>query len=88
MVQFFGILVFSWLALSGTVTALLIDPGSRAGGALHSLMEVHEAGAVLIPIYLCLHAGAVIAHSLSGDHVWKEIFFVRSGSAAPAEPDA
>ncbi|XOF32813.1 MAG: cytochrome b/b6 domain-containing protein [Candidatus Electrothrix sp. YB6] len=87
MVQFFGILVFSWLALSGTVMALSITPGIRAGGILHSLMEAHEAGAVLIPVYLLLHVGAVIAHSLQGDHVWKEIFFMRKGSAVQPDPE-
>ncbi len=41
---------------------------------LHLVKEAHEVGAVLIPLYLSLHIGAVIAHSLNGNSVWREIF--------------
>ena len=48
---------------------------------MHMVKEAHEVGTVLIPAYLALHVGAVIAHSLAGQHVWKEIFFFKSGEA-------
>ncbi|MGR0480579.1 MAG: cytochrome b/b6 domain-containing protein [Candidatus Electronema sp. V4] len=80
LVQFFGIMVFSWLAATGTVMYFFLEPGSRASGLLHAVKEAHEVAVVLIPVYLALHVGAVIAHSLSGHQVWREIFFLKNSA--------
>lgn len=80
LVQFFGIMVFSWLAATGTVMYFFLEPGSRASGLLHALKEAHEVAVVLIPVYLALHICAVIAHSLSGQQVWREIFFLKNSA--------
>lgn len=80
-VQFFGLMVFSWLAATGTLMYVFIEPGSKAKGLLHAVKEAHEVGAPLILVYLALHVGAVIAHSLTGHHVWKDIFFLKNSSS-------
>ncbi|CAK8712709.1 MAG: cytochrome b [Candidatus Electronema aureum] len=80
LVQFFGILVFSWLATTGTLMYFLIEPGSKAQGFVRAVKEAHEVGTALIPVYLALHIGAVLAHSLTGQHVWKEIFFFKNST--------
>ena len=77
LVQFMGLFILFWLAATGTVMYLFIDPGHKAQGALHAVKEMHEIGEVLVPVYLALHIGAVIAHSLAGNHLWKGIFFRR-----------
>lgn len=77
LVQFLGILLFFWLATTGSLMYFLIDPGSKVKGVLHAVKEAHEIGGVLIPIYLSIHIGAVIAHAFTGNHVWKEIFFFK-----------
>jgi cytochrome b len=77
LVQFFGIITFSWLAATGTLMYLFLEPGTKAHGIMGAVKEAHEVGTVLIPVYLCLHVGAVIAHSLTGHQVWREIFFLK-----------
>lgn len=79
-VQFFGMVAFSWLAATGTLMYFFLEPGSKARGLLHAVKEAHEVSVVLIPVYLALHIGAVIAHSLSGHQVWREIFFLKNSA--------
>ncbi len=81
LVQFFGLMAFSWLAATGALMYFFMERGAKAHGLMHMVKEAHEVGTVLIPVYLALHVGAVIAHSLSGQQVWKEIFFCKSGEA-------
>ena len=80
LVQFFGILLFFWLASTGSLLYFFVEPGSKVRGLMHTVKEAHEVGGILIPLYLGLHIGAVIAHSLTGNHVWKEIFFQKNRS--------
>jgi cytochrome b len=81
LVEFFGLLVFSWLAVTGTLMYLFLERGSKAQGIMHAVKEAHEIGTALIWVYLALHVGAVIAHSLSGHQVWKEMFFLKKNTA-------
>jgi hypothetical protein len=74
LVQFLGMLIFLWLAATGSLLYFLIEPGTKTRGLLHAVEEAHELGAVFLPLYLILHIGAVIAHSLKGNPVWQEIF--------------
>lgn len=85
LVQFCGILIFFWLAATGALMYFFVEPGSKMQGVLHAVKEAHEVGGVLIPLYLAVHGGAVIAHSLTGDQVWKEMFFQED---RPAEDSA
>lgn len=76
LVQFFGLLVFSWLAVTGTLMYFFMERGAKAHGFMHTVKEAHEVGTMLIWVYLALHVGAVIAHSLTGHQLWKDIFFL------------
>ena len=80
LVQFLGLLVFSWTAVTGALLFIFIEPGSKARGILHAVKEGHEVGVMLILLYLALHIGAVLAHSLSGRPVWRDIFFRKGNS--------
>ena len=63
LVQFFGLMVFSWLAATGALMYFFMERGAKAHGLMHMIKEAHEVGTVLIPVYLALalHVGAVIA---------------------------
>jgi len=79
LVQFFGVLIFAGMAVTGALMFILLEPGSKAGGLVHAIKEVHEAGEILIPLYLSMHVGAVLLHSITGHFVWKRIFFFGKG---------
>jgi len=64
LVQALGLLVFFWMALTGSVLYVFIVPGSEASGMLHLVQELHEVGEDLIPVYLVLHVGAVLLHTI------------------------
>ncbi len=71
LVQFSGLLLFLWMALSGTAIFLLQN--SAGSAVFEAVEEGHEVGEALIPLFLILHIGAVIVHTLSGDPVWKSM---------------
>jgi cytochrome b len=77
IVQTFGLLVFTWMALTGTLMFFLLVPGQEARGMVHAIQEIHEIGEGLIPIFLLLHVGAVILHALSGRHLWRKMIFLK-----------
>ncbi len=81
LVEFFGLMVFSWLAATGTLMYVFMERGAKAHGPMHTIKEAHEVGTALIWVYLALHVGAVIAHTLSGHQVWKEMFFLKKSEA-------
>jgi len=76
LVQTFGLLAFSWSGLTGTLMFFFLTPGRKAGGIMHSIKEIHEVGAWLIPVFLGIHVGAVTLHALAGNHLWKRTFFL------------
>lgn len=73
VVQSLGLLIFTLMAVTGGLMFFLMEPGYKATGFTHDLKEVHEVGELLIPLFLSLHAGAVILHTLSGKPVWKRM---------------
>jgi len=75
LTQAFGLLVFGWMALTGTGMFLLA--GGPESALLEVVEEVHEIGEALIPLYLTLHVGSVIAHSMSGNPIWKRMWKFR-----------
>ena len=77
VVQTFGLAVFSWMALTGTLMFIFLEPGRKAGGGLHFIKELHEAGLWLIPIFLGIHVGAVTLHALAGNDLWRQAFFLK-----------
>lgn len=71
-VQVFGLALFAWMSATGV---LLFAVNGKAYHALHEAAEeAHEVGESLIPAFLVVHVGAVIAHSLFGSPVWRRMF--------------
>ena len=76
LVQTFGLIVFFFMAATGTYLYFFLQPGQKAYSLLHDVKELHEAGLFLIPVFLSMHAGAVLLHALRGNHIWRKIFFI------------
>jgi cytochrome b len=76
VVQAFGLAVFAYMALTGSLMALFLTPGRKAGGLVHAIKEMHELGLGLIVAFLAVHGGAVLLHALTGDHRWRRTFFL------------
>ena len=76
VVQTFGLAVFAWMALTGSLMALWLTPGRKAGGFVHAIKEMHELGPWLIIAFLVIHGGAVTLHALTGQNLWRKMFFL------------
>jgi cytochrome b561 len=72
LTQAVGIAIFALMAFTGTV--LLLPSGGLGNGLFEAMEEIHEAGEALIPLYLALHVGAVVVHSLAGDANWRRMW--------------
>jgi cytochrome b561 len=77
VVQTFGLAVFAWMALTGSMMALWLYPGQKAGGVVHAIKEMHEPGLWLILAFLVIHVSAVALHALAGDNLWRRMFFLK-----------
>lgn len=72
LTQAFGIAVF---ALMGATGAGLFFLGGGPESELFELVEeIHEVGEALIPLYLVLHVGSVLLHSLAGNGIWRRMW--------------
>ena len=76
VVQTFGLAAFAWMALTGSLMALWLTPGRKAGGFVHAIKEMHELGPWLIIIFLAIHVGAVTLHASTGRDLWRKMFFL------------
>lgn len=72
LVQAFGLMIFAWMGATGT--ALYFINESTHGTLFEIFEETHEVGESLIPLFLILHVGAVIAHTLTGKPNWKKMW--------------
>lgn len=72
LIQAFGLILFSWMALSGTGLYLLA--GSPETGLFELIEELHEVGESLVPLYLALHVGSVVIHSIAGRPIWQRMW--------------
>lgn len=72
LTQAVGIAIFALMAVTGTV--LLLPSGGLEDGLFEAMEEMHEAGEALIPLYLALHVGAVVLHSLAGHANWRRMW--------------
>jgi cytochrome b561 len=72
LTQAFGLIVFGWMAVTGT--GLFLLGGGQESGLFEFVEEVHEVGETLIPLYLALHVGSVILHSIAGSPVWQRMW--------------
>lgn len=68
LMQAFGLIIFAWMGATGT--ALYFINESTNGTLYEIFEETHEIGESLIPLFLMLHIGAVIAHTLTGKPNW------------------
>ena len=74
--QAFGLLIFIWMSVTGT--ALFMLGSENESNIFDFTEELHEVGESLIPIYLALHVGAVILHTLCGKPIWRKMFSNKS----------
>ena len=81
LVQAVGLVAFLWMAVTGTVLFIYLDPTVRAAGWLRAVKELHEGGEAVVLGYLALHVGAVVAHSIAGRPVWRRMFSLRGRSS-------
>jgi cytochrome b561 len=75
LTQAFGLVIFAWMGVTGTGMFLL--SGSAERGIIEVLEEAHEVGEALIPLYLALHVGSVVVHSLAGRPIWRRMWTLR-----------
>ena len=68
LVQAFGLVVFTWMALTGTIMFVTNVTDDSI------ISELHEVGEGLIPLFLVLHIGAVALHMISGQNLLSRIF--------------
>jgi hypothetical protein len=77
MTQAFGLFIFTWMSLTG-IALFMLGSGTE-NKAFEFIEEVHEVGETLIPLYLFLHVGAVVLHTICGKPIWKKVFKFKSG---------
>lgn len=70
IVQAFGLALFAWMAITGTVLFVVGD----GDGFARAVEDAHEIGEGLIPVFLALHVGAVLVHLLSGPALVSRMF--------------
>lgn len=78
LTQAFGLLLFAWMAATGTGLFLLVNGPESA--LLEAVEETHEVGEALIPLYLTLHVGSVIVHAMAGNPIWKRMWTFRTNA--------
>jgi cytochrome b len=72
LVQAFGLGLFATMGITGT--GLFLLEGIPDDSLFHTLEEIHEAGEGLIPLYLLLHIGPVVVHSVAGKPIWQRMW--------------
>ena len=72
LVQAFGLLIFSWMAITGTIM-FITDVNDDS-----LISELHEIGETVIPMFLGLHLGAVALHMISGHNLLSKIIPFRN----------
>ncbi len=76
LTQAFGLIIFFWMGLTGTGMFLLGD--NTKVTLFEVLEESHEIGESLIPLYLVLHVGSVVVHSMAGKPIWQRMWKFRT----------
>jgi cytochrome b len=77
LTQFFGLVLFGWMGATGT--GLFVLGGGSESRVFEAIEEAHEVGETLIPVYLALHVGSVLVHTLAGQPVWRKMWISREG---------
>ena len=73
VVQSLGLLAFLWMAVTGAALYAYLEPGARVSGWLRAVKELHEGGQAVVLAYLVVHVGAVLAHAIAGEPLWRRI---------------
>ncbi len=68
LVQAFGLVIFGWMAVTGTIMFITNTTDDS------SISELHEVGEELIPLFLGVHLGAVALHLISGHNLLSRVF--------------
>ena len=72
LVQAFGLVIFSWMAITGSIMFVMNASDDSF------ISELHEVGEGLIPLFLGLHLGAVALHMISGHNLLSRILPIRN----------
>lgn len=78
LTQAAGVLLFAWMA--GTGTGMFVLGEGAESDLFEALEELHEVGESLIPLYLALHVGSVVVHTLAGHPIWRRMWTFRGGA--------
>ena len=78
LTQSFGLILFSWMALTGTGLFLLASNPEAV--LFEAVEELHEVGEMLIPLYLAVHVGSVVVHSVAGKPIWQRMWRFRTSN--------
>lgn len=78
LTQAFGLIIFAWMAVTGT--GLFLLRGGPESELFEFLEEFHEVGEMLIPLYLLLHVGSVLVHSFAGSPIWQKMWKFRTNT--------
>jgi cytochrome b561 len=76
LTQALGLLVFLWMSFTGT-TLFILGSGIESD-FFEFVEETHEVGESLILLFLALHVGAVLLHTLCGEAICKKMFNFKS----------
>lgn len=83
VVQSVGLLTFAWMGITGSMMFFIgIEPETEL---IEAIEELHEIGEGIIPIYLLLHIGAVVAHSFARRPVWQRMWSFKSKDESQVE---
>jgi cytochrome b561 len=72
LTQAFGLILFSWMGATGTGLFILNEGQQKT--LFEIIEELHEVGEALILLYLALHVGSVLVHSLAGKPIWQRMW--------------
>lgn len=82
LTQALGLIIFAFMGLTGTAMFFLANGAESV--LFEGVEEVHELGEALIPLYLTLHVGSVLVHSMAGHPIWQRMWkFRRNGRPSP-----
>ena len=77
LVQVFGLVLFVWIACSGILLLSSISFGGQEPSFLKPFIILHKVVKPLLFMYLAIHIGATVLHTLAGHRVLGNIFSLR-----------
>jgi cytochrome b561 len=82
-----GLLLITYMALSGTMYLIALQAGYEDSTLLHLAMDVHGAFGNLVWVYLIGHAGLAVLHHLAGGLPLSEMWSLRSAPNSGDVPE-